>query len=66
MGYLIGLFIGILFIYLEYTALYHFATESKLPDESKKAWILAFVLLGGLASIIYLLTEYKKNKKEQG
>ncbi len=64
MGALIGLVLSIIFIALEYVALCHLATESNLSNNSKKGWILGFVLIGFVVTIIYLLTEYRKIKNE--
>ncbi len=61
---LIPTIIGILLIILEYKMLCHFVIKSSLSNDSKKGWIIAFVLVGGIASIVYFFTEYRKNRIE--
>ncbi len=58
---IIPLAIGIFLVVLEYHMLCHFIIESNIPRNSKKGWILAFVLVSPIASIIYYFTEYRRS-----
>ena len=57
---LIGFIISILLLVLQYKMMCHLVINSTLIVESKKSWILGFLLFGGIVSIIYYFSEYKK------
>lgn len=57
---LIGFIISILLLILQYKMMCHLMINSTLIAESKKSWILGFLLFGGIVSIIYFFSEYKK------
>lgn len=59
------LLINIAFIVLKIMMLTHLVVESKLPSKSKKNWVIGFVLIGGIISIIYYFSVYRHEKKAQ-
>lgn len=52
-------------LYLQYLSLMHLVFKSNLSPDSKRKWIIAFVLISGLASLIYFFTEYKDFKEDK-
>lgn len=60
MGALIGIIISILLMILQYKMLCHLIINPRLEVDNKKGWVLGFILVGGIASIVYYFSEYKK------
>lgn len=56
----VSLIVGIALMVLQYHMLSHLVTESTLLRESKKSWVIAFVIIPLLSSVIYYFREYRR------
>ncbi len=57
---IISFILSIAFIILQCYMLCHLALDSVLLRDSKKNWIIGFVLVGPIASTMYYFMEYRR------
>ena len=50
--------LSIALIVLQYYMMSHLIFDSVLLRESKKSWLIAFVLVAPIASVLYFIREY--------